>query len=370
MFRKRHAPVGARPGTLVISPDSPEPQFRIIQYTSKVIREYSISSQDIINKQGDYSTLVEDLGDQNAVTWVDVQGLGNEKALKGMADLVGLHFLTLADVVNIPQRPKTELHDDYVVYIGSMVHHSDKSEIELEQLGVIWSKSFVITFQELLGDVLDPVRDRLRKAKGPIRKSGTDYLAYAIIDTTIDALFPIFETIGERLEELEEQIVASPTEDSLRMVYHIKRELLKLRRSVWPQREAISALARDENKFVCKTTRVFMRDTYEHIIQIIDVLETYRELAGSFMDVYLSSLSNKMNEVMKVLTIIGTIFIPLSFLAGVFGMNFEHMPELKWKYAYPAFWVVILSIAGVLLWFFRKNGWIGKSTSLERPKDS
>lgn len=359
-FQKKYAPAGSRPGTLVISEEATEPSISLISYDQNEIEEFSISNEELLTDSGAALRLKELISQKNNITWIDIQGLGSESVLKKIAELFELHLLTIADVVNVPQRPKTDLYDTYSLSIGFMAKLKNQDEIDLEQISVIWSDKYVITFQERFGDILDPVRERIRKGKGPIRKSGNDYLAYAIIDTTIDGFYPVLEQVGEKLEDLEGQIINSPDENSLQKIYKLKRELLSLRRIVWPQREAINHLAREENDFVKKSTRVFFRDTYDHIIQIIDVIETYRELAGSFMDVYLSSLSNKMNEVMKVLTIIGTIFIPLSFFAGIFGMNFEYMPELKWKWAYPTFWIVMLSSAATMIYYFKKKGWIGK----------
>ncbi|MCL4144465.1 UNVERIFIED_CONTAM: hypothetical protein GTU68_018331 [Idotea baltica] len=345
----------------MISEDSPECQVNVVYYTLKEVKEFPLSSSDLLANGDDTQLVKSFLTEAKAVTWVDVQGLGSRDILLKIAELFELHALTMSDVVNIPQRPKTDIHDNYLLNVGVMAQIKSDGNVDLEQLSVLWGKNFVVTFQERLGDILDPVRERVRKGKGPIRKSSCDYLAYAIIDTTVDAFYPILESIGEQLEDLEDRIVSAPTEDALQEVYQCKRELLSLRRSVWPQREAVSALTREENPFVKKGTRIYFRDTYEHLVQVMDIVETYRELAGSFMDVYLSSISNRMNEVMKVLTIMGTIFIPLSFFAGVFGMNFEYMPELKVKWAYPAFWVFIFVSTGSMLFFFRRKGWIGSA---------
>ena len=368
MFEKRYAPVGSRPGTLVISETSADSSVKVFSYGKENVREFCVSKQELLSDSGEAQNLQNIITDNSEVTWVDIQGLGSKEVLLKIAKLFGLHILTIADVVNVPQRPKTEIHDSYVLNLGAMARLESDGSIDLEQLSVIWGKNYVLTFQERLGDILDPVRERIRKGKGPIRKSGSDYLAYAIIDTTVDAFYPILEELGEQLEELEDKIVLNPTESALQEVYRAKRELLRLRRSIWPQREAVSSLTRDENPFIKKATRIYFRDTYEHLIQVIDVLETYREIAGSFMDVYLSSISNKMNEVMKVLTIMGTIFIPLSFFAGIFGMNFEYMPELKLKWAYPAFWIFIVVTASSMMFYFRAKGWIGAGAS--KSKDS
>ncbi|MCB0359465.1 MAG: magnesium/cobalt transporter CorA, partial [Bdellovibrionales bacterium] len=218
---------------------------------------------------------------------------------------------------------------------------------------------WVLTFQEWPGDVFDPIRARIRAGKGLIRKGGSDYLAAALIDAVVDGYYPVFEAIGDSLEDLELEVVRQPNEQTLERIYQAKRDLLNLRRAVWPQREVLNELTRSEHRLIKKQTRLYFRDAYDHAAQLIDVLETFRELAGSFMDVYLSSISMRMNEVMKVLTIIATIFIPLSFLAGVYGMNFEYMPELRWRWAYPAFWMLMLILAGLMLLWFRRLGWLG-----------
>jgi magnesium transporter len=238
-----------------------------------------------------------------------------------------------------------------------MLHY--EHGVETEQVSIFLGPGFVITFQEHPGDCFDPIRDRIRKGKGQIRRQGADYLMYGILDAVIDGYFPFLEQLGEVVESLEDEVVEKPTRQTLNRVHEIKRDLLNIRRSVWPLREAINALIREESELVGETTRVYLRDCYDHAIQVLDVIETYRELAGGLMDVYLSSVSNKMNEVMKVLTIIATIFIPLTFMAGIYGMNFEAMPELKWRWSYPVLWCLMVAIAAVMLILFRRKGWLG-----------
>jgi magnesium transporter len=280
-----------------------------------------------------------------------------------------MHRLTLADIVNVPQRPKVEEHESYLFVLTVMASITSAMKLGVEQMGLILGDGYLLTFQHDYGDVFDPVRERIRDGRGPIRRSGSDYLAYALLDAVVDGYFPVLEQIGEELEELENEVVNNPDESILKRIYQAKREMLGLRRAVWPQRESISSLTRDEHPFISKTVRVYFRDTYDHVAQVIDIIETYRELAGSFMDIYLSSLSNRMNEVMKVLTLFATVFMPLSFLAGIYGMNFEYMPELKLRWAYPMFWIFILSIAIAMLTFFVKRGWIDLSSSGGKQED-
>lgn len=352
MFKKHRPPVGSRPGTLIDIEEAAEPRIHVIDYSFD-----SVEERDVENSQA--SSLAE-FRDRKSVTWVDVQGLGDVEILKEVGDTFGVHPLALEDVVNIPQRPKAEEYDDSVFVITCMITAPELPEVEVEQISIFVGSNFVVSFQERYGDVLEQVRNRIRQGKGPIRKSGADYLAYALMDAVIDAYYPVLEDLGEYLEELETVVIEHPTPDALQAIYRVRRELLVLRRSIFPQRELLSALIRDENLIFRDSTTPYLRDCYDHCAQVIDVLETYREICGGLMDVYLSGLSNKMNEVMKVLTIIATIFIPLSFLAGIYGMNFEHMPELHYKWSYPLFWIVIFSVAAGMLFFFKKLGWLDR----------
>ena len=228
--------------------------------------------------------------------------------------------------------------------------------------------NFVLTFQENEGDIFEPIRTRIRQGKGNIRKSGSDYLAYTLLDSIVDHYFPVLEEIGINLERIEEELVLHPDTNTLKKIYSAKRTLLNLRRSIWPHREIFSAILRDEFKVFKKATRNYIRDVYDHAVELVDVVETYRELAGGFMDIYLSSISNRLNDVMKVLTVISTIFIPLSFITGIFGMNFENMPELKTQYGYPILLFVMSAIGCLMVFFFWKKGWL-RSDSLARDQD-
>ena len=252
-----------------------------------------------------------------------------------------------------------EEYEGYIFLITKMLSYDEvEDKLRTEQFSLILGPNYIITFQEEVGDVFEMVRERLRKGKGRIRKLPPDYLAYALIDAVVDHYFLVLEKIGERVESLEEELVTNPNPETLQTIHHLKRELIFLRKSVWPMRELIGGLERGESSLVGEKTTVFLRDVYDHTIQVIDTVETLRDIVSGMLDVYLSSLSNKMNEVMKVLTIIATIFIPLTFIAGIYGMNFEFMPELKWHWGYPIVWVIIIAIAVIMLFYFRRKRWL------------
>lgn len=301
------------------------------------------------------------------VLWVDVVGLADVAAIERIGREFGLHALALEDAIHTHQRPKVEEYSDHLFLVLRMAPL--ETEQETDQLSLFVGNGFVITFQERPGDDLGMIRDRIRSARGRIREMGADYLAYTVLDACVDAYFPLLEKTGGDLEELEDLAVLNPDPAILERVYRNRRALLTLRRAVWPLRDAVAVLMRDESPCFSPETRVFLRDVYDHTIQLIDLLETYRELSSNLMDVYLSAMNNRLNEVMKILTIITTIFIPLSFIAGVYGMNFNpdaspwNMPELKARWGYPVVMAVMLLIALVEVWFFRKKGWIGEKRS-------
>ncbi len=358
MFRKKHPKAGARPGTLVISHASPPPVIRVMEYTPESVKEHEIDDVESLRRflQAD------------AKVWIDVQGFGDEKVIRAIGELFGLHPLALEDVVNVPQRPKAEAYDKHLLWITRMATMVDHGTLQTEQVSMVLGANYLLTFQEMYGDVLDPVRERIRVGKGrPIRNSGHDYLAYAVIDAIIDGYYPILETFGETMEEFENEIVDNPDSSLLQKIHHIKREMLALRRAVWPQREALNKLIRDECEFVTENVRTYLRDVYDHCIQIIDVVETYRELAGGLMDVYLSSIGNRQNEVMKVLTIMASIFIPLTFLAGIYGMNFDNMPELHSAWGYPMLLTIMFAVGVGMTFYFKRKGWLGGQRS--RPEE-
>ncbi len=350
MFRKRHPPVGARPGTLIISSEAQFPKVRIMKYKVDHLEEHEAPSLERLR----------DFLEDDAVCWIDVQGLGDEQVLRAFAELFGIHPLALEDVVNAPQRPKVESYEKHTLCITRMAALREPHTVASEQVSLFVGRNYVLTFQERHGDVFDPVRNRIRQGGPVFRSSGPGYLAYALLDAVIDGYYSIMESFGEHLESLEDEIVADPRRPILQRIHHVKRELLGIRRCIWPQREAINTLIRDENPLISNTVRVYLRDCYDHCVQIMDVVETYRELAGGLMDVYLSSIGNRQNEVMKVLTIMASIFIPLTFMAGVYGMNFENMPELRAAWGYPILLVTMIVVAIVMVTYFQRKGWLGE----------
>ncbi|MEO6444438.1 MAG: magnesium/cobalt transporter CorA [Gemmatimonadaceae bacterium] len=354
-FHKRQPPVGARPGTLAPSPEGHPPVIHLMTYGLDEVIEREVTDVEELRACLD--------GEQ--MSWIDLQGLGDEATLRRIGEIFQLHPLALEDAVNIPQRPKSESYALQHLFITRMTRLAQGSGLDTEQVSIFIGPHYVLTLQERYGDVFDPVRRRVRGGKGLLRKQGSDYLAYALIDTVIDGYYPVIEAIGDRLHELEEEILENPTHAGLQRIHRIRRDLLALRRAVWPQREAVNSLIREESPLIGDLVRQYLRDSHDHAVQIADVIETYRELAASLMDIYLSSMSQRTNEVMKVLTIMASIFIPLTFLAGIYGMNFEYLPELKFHNAYPTLLTVMaLTTAGMLYYFWRK-GWIWEREAVE-----
>ena len=353
MERKRSKKPGLPPGTLVAPPGAHVPtSFHVIHYTRDALDEAEPTAvaelAPLIAKEG--------------VTWINVDGLGNAELIRQLGELLELHPLALEDALSVPQRPKVDDYATHLFGVIRMLHFGQApsgAAVETEQISVFLTRNVVVTVQEHPGDCLDPVRHRLRTATGQIRRQGADYLMYSILDAVIDHYFPFLESMGEVMEELEDLVIEQPSRQVLGRIHDVKRRLLEVRRSIWPLRDAINSLLRGESALVRKPTQLYLRDCYDHTVQLLDIVETYRELAGGLMDVYLSSVSNKMNEVMKVLTVIATIFIPLTFVAGIYGMNFQHMPELALRWAYPALWLVIVAIATGMLILFRRKGWLG-----------
>lgn len=298
--------------------------------------------------------------DPTGVTWINVFGIHDVDLIATLGEQFGIHPLTLEDIVNTAQRPKAEEFDNYIfVVLKVMTYNEAHHEIEIETVSMVLGEGYVISFQEHEGDVFEMVRDRIRGAKGRIRKQAADYLAYALMDAVVDAYFVALEHIGDYIEDIEDEIVADPEPAHMREIHRLKREILYLRKSVWPLREEVSALLKSESSLIHDSTRVYLRDVYDHTIRVIDMVETNRDILSSMHDTYLSSVSNRMNEVMKVLTIIATIFIPLTFIVGVYGMNFDHMPELHWRWGYLGVWGFMGTITAGMAIYFRKKGWLG-----------
>lgn len=351
IFRKRKKETGLPPGTLVYDGEAHPRKTRVtvIDYDPERVEEREV---DDINE-------VFQFRDSASVTWINIDGLHDVKLLEDLGNHFGIHPLVLEDVLSTGQRPKLEESEDYLFVIINMLDYVDQEEqISTEQVSLIVGKNYVISFQEHEGDIFDPVRERLRSRKGRITRQGSDYLAYALIDTIVDNYFRILEKVGDRIENMEDLVIEKAVPETLQDIRAIKREMIFLRRSAWPLREVISTLERTEMGIIRKSTRIYLRDVYDHIIQVVDTIETMRDMVSGLQDIYMSSVSNSMNEVMKVLTIIATIFIPLTFIAGIYGMNFEHMPELKYQWAYPGVWLVMVVVAIVMVVFFRRKRWM------------
>lgn len=297
--------------------------------------------------------------DKPTVTWVNIDGLHELDVIEKIGKHFDVHSLVLEDIVTTTQRPKIEDFDSYVYIVLNMLQYDEKrSEVNPEQISLILGPNFVISFQETVGDIFDPLRDRIRNGKGRIRKMGPDYLAYSLLDAIVDNYFTVLEKLGDNIEDLEEELVADPRPETMHSIHALKKEMIFLRKSVWPLREVISGLQRTESPLIQDSTAIYLRDVYDHTIQVIDTVETFRDMISGMLDTYLSSISNRMNEVMKVLTIFAAIFIPLTFIAGVYGMNFEYMPELKWRWGYYMVWLVMIAVSGTMLLYFKRKKWL------------
>ena len=351
-----HSEPGSIPGTISIGDLAKPPEINLIEYNSD---RYEYGTNLKLEECTPYLNT-------ESVSWIDVGGLGDKTTLEKLGEIFRLHPLVLADIVNVPQRPKLEDRQNQLVIITQMVNFQlTDGRIWLEQVSFVLGENYLLTVkEEAQQDCFNPVRDRLSKNKGTIRQRHADYLTYALWDTIIDGYFPVLEMYGEKIEELEELVLNQPTKLTLAQIHQIKRELLALRRAVWPQRDMLNVLIRDSHVLISDRTLRYFKDIYDHTIQIIDTIEVYRELASGLMDVYLSAASNRMNEVMKLLAVISTIFIPLTFIAGVYGMNFNtaaspwNMPELSWYWGYPLCLTVMFTIALTLVIYFWRKGWL------------
>ena len=353
---------GSEPGTLIIEPDAKPSRIILIDYDEdNAIRKVDITPNACAPYIG-----------TNTVSWMDIQGLGSETVLKQVGEIFNLHPLLLEDVVNVPQRPKLEDYNNQLLVISQMVRlKEDESGFDTEQVSFVLGKRYLLSFQEEeLQDCFEIVRDRIRTSQGRVRKSGADYLTYLLLDTIIDGYFPVVEHYEDRIEALEDAIISNPDRDTMQEIYDVRRELLALRRLIWPMRNVLHLLMRDHHGIVSDEVQIYFRDSYDHVIQILEIIEAYRELAASLMDVYMSTMGNKLNEIMKFLTVISTIFIPLTFIVGVYGMNFENMPELKGEWSYFMVWLVMLAVAGGLIFYFWRKGWFKPIYSLKEEAKS
>ena len=353
LVKKRHRKIGVSPGTLIHLGEQ--------KLDQALIDTLEYNTEQVWERQFDVATVEQScrLRPEAKVSWINLVGLHQIGCLETLGRCFNLHPLVMEDILNTEHRPKLEEFEDHLFIVVKMLQFDDASnEIRTEQVSLILGRNYVLTFQEREGDVFEGVRERIRNGKGRLRDHGADYLAYILLDALVDNYFLILEKLGDQIEELEDQLIHRPTPATMQTIHHFKREMILLRKAIWPLREVISGLQRQQGGLISDATGAFLRDLYDHSIQILDTVETLRDILAGLLDLYLSSLSHRMNEIMKVLTLIATIFIPLTFIVGVYGMNFDNMPELHWKYGYFGLWGVMLVIGLLLLWFFRRKHWL------------
>ncbi len=349
LVQKRSKKTGLSPGTLVhIGEARTEPvHMTLFSYAGAQCDERVVTDANELRPPVD-----------ETVSWINVGGVHQIDVLEAFGKHFNLHPLLLEDIANTDQRPKLDDYDTYFFLVMKMLTTTEQGDIQVEQVSFVTGRNYVLSFQENGTDVFGSVRDRLKGGKGRLRQNGSDYLLYALIDAVVDQYFAVLEMLGERIESLQERVVADPKPETLRDIHALKRQLLFVRRAVWPLREAINNLSRSECAFLHEPTRVFFRDVYDHVVQIVDTIETLREMVSASLDIYLSSVSYRLNAVMRVLTVITTIFMPLSFIAGIYGMNFEYMPELKWPWGYPMALGLMGMVAAIMLLGFRRKKWL------------
>jgi magnesium transporter len=350
--KKRHHKAGLSPGSLVYTgePRTDTVTLSYIAYTPTRIKEGAFTRPEECFP----------FRDETGVSWLNLEGIQDVAEVEKIGAYFHIHPLTLEDVVSTFQRPKIEDFGEYQYLVLKMLSHDVQSSVlQMEQVSLVFGRNYLVCFQEgAVGDVFPPVRERLRNEQGRLRRSGPDYLAYALLDVVVDNYFIILEHIGETIEDLQNRLIENPEQEALHQIQHLKRELLTLRKAAWPLREVVSAMERSESPLIQDSTKLYLRDVYDHIIQVIDTVETYREMLSGMLDIYLSSVSNRMNAVMKVLTVIATIFMPLTFIAGVYGMNFRYMPELGSRWGYPGALVTMVIVGVGMVAWFRRRKWL------------
>jgi magnesium transporter len=344
--KRRRPPRGSAPGTMG-ELAGPDPNIHLIAYSESGFEEREVANVEEI---------AELVRGRTGVVWLDVGSFGNGRVIARIGEILEIHPLAMADVVNVPQRPKAEVYGDRLLLVTQMAR-IDAGAVDIEQVSIVKGPGFVVTFGEHPGDVFEPVRERIRQG-GRVRSMGPDYLMYALLDAVIDGYYPVVEAIGNVVESLEEEVLGRPNRSTLRRIHAVRRSLVALHRMQWRQRDACGALLRDVDCPISDPVRVYLRDAFDHAFQTVDAIETQREMAASLMELYLSSASNRMNQAMRTLTVVATIFIPLTFVVGVYGMNFDYMPELRWRWGYPAVWLVMIAIGVALVAWFRRQGWI------------
>jgi magnesium transporter len=349
--KKRSKKAGLPPGSLIYTGEKIHEQVEItvVDYDEQNYEEKKISKFEecLVYKN------------KPTVTWINVNGISHVKNLEKLGECFNLHPLIMEDILNTDQRPKIEDLDDYLFIVLKTINYpEDTKEIMAQQISLILGSNYVISFHESDGDIFAPIRERLHTAKGHIRKAGADYLTYSLVDFIVDQYFVVLEQFGENIEYLEDAVVAQPTPQTLSDIHHYKNDMIILRKSMWPLREVVSRLGRRESPLIHEDTGLYFKDVYDHTIVAIDTVETYRDILSGMLDIYLSSVSNKLNETMKVLTVIATIFMPLTFLAGLYGMNFKFMPELEWRWGYFMVLALMVLIVAIMLAYFRNRRWI------------
>lgn len=350
MTKKRSKKAGLGPGSLIHIGNTytENSKITLARYDENSLVEKEIRSAADLREEKDMP----------GVLWVNIYGLQDVHLLEEIGVLFGLHPLIMEDILSTDQRPRAEDYNDYIFIVLKHIHNHVDQIFHAEQISIVLGRNFVLSFQEKEAALFDPIRERLRAAKGRIRKTGADYLAHHLMDAIVDQYFVVLEEIEEKIEQLEDDLVRDATPARLHAIHQMKRELILLRKSLWPLRDAIGLLQRADSPLIVDSDLIYFKDISDHIIAIIDTVDTFREMLASMLDIYLSSVSMKLNEIMKVLTIIATIFMPLTFLAGVYGMNFKYMPELEWPWGYFGILVVMLLIALGMILFFRKKKWI------------
>lgn len=343
--------VGESPGTLVYNGEhkTEKVDLTLIEYSKEFYQKINLRKiEDCFDRKN-----------KESIKWVNIEGLHDVSIIEKIGKEFKLHPLMLEDILNVSGRPKTDDYEDYILVTLKMLYYNnDKKEIVTEQVSFVLINNYIFSFQEFEGDVFNQVRERIEAAKGNIRKQGADYLLYALIDAIVDSYFFILEQIGDISEDIEHKLMEEPGKEVLQSIYSLKREMIYLSSSIWPLREVVGNLTRTDSTLIKENTSLYLRDVYDHIVQVIDIIESYRDIMTGMLDTYLSSISNKTNDVMKILTIFSAIFIPLTFLAGIYGMNFEYFPELRLPWAYPVFWGVTIAIIVIMLSYFRRKKWL------------
>lgn len=350
--KKRSKKAGLPPGTLIHIGEkkTEEVKITIMEYDEERFLEREVKTVEECFPFKDKN--------KPTVTWINVDGIHQIEALGKLGEYFELHPLIMEDILNTDQRPKMEDFENYIYIVLKMLYYHKNNGITTEQVSLILGTNFVISFQEKEGDVFNAVRERIRSNKGRMRKSGADYLAYSLLDSIVDHYFIVLEVLEEKIELLEEKLVVHPTAESLRAIYDLKRNLVILRKSVWPLREVINSLGRGESPLIKGSSLIYLRDVRDHTVHVIDTIEIFRDISSEMHEIYLSNISNRLNGVMKMLTIIATIFMPLTFIAGVYGMNFRYMPELTWRWGYPAILLLMAIVAFSMLIYFRRKKWL------------